>query len=60
MTQYDGDVRTFSEDGLAQVPELIADTRNALEELDSLLKSLRREPSQVLYRPVRDEIKVEN
>lgn len=59
MTNYNDDVRRFSEDGLAQVPELLDDTRDTLEELDNLLESLRRNPSQVLYRPAQNEIEVE-
>ncbi len=58
LSRHEGDLSTFSEDGLAQVPALINDTRDALNNFDRLLKSLERDPSRVIFRPVRDEITV--
>lgn len=58
LIRHEKDLSTFSEDGLTQVPALITDTRDALNNLDRLIKSLEREPSRVIFRPVRDEITV--
>lgn len=59
VTRHESDVRTFSEDGLAQIPVLVTKTRDVLTDLERLLDSLKREPSRVIFRPVREEIEVE-
>ena len=58
LVRHDDDIEAFGNEGLAQVPELISDSRKALEELEDLLSDLRREPSRVIYKPQRDEVPV--
>jgi hypothetical protein len=58
LERHDDDIEAFGEDGLAQVPSLVEDTRAALEELEALLKTLRRDPSRAIYRPVQQEVQV--
>lgn len=41
----------FMGEGLGQVPDLITDARATLREVEKLVRSLREDPSQVLYRP---------
>lgn len=58
LERHDDDIEAFGEEGLAQVPSLVEDTRAALEELEALLKTLRRDPSRAIYRPVQQEVQV--
>ena len=48
---HGGDVEVFMSGGLAQMPELISDTRAALRELEKLLQGLREDPSRLIYKP---------
>lgn len=45
----------FMSGGLGQVPDLIRDARATLREVEKLVRSLREDPSQVLYRPVEEQ-----
>lgn len=45
------DMEHFMAGGLGQVPDLIADARAALREIEKLMRSLREDPSRVIYRP---------
>ena len=55
----DQDVEVFLSGGLGQVPDLIADTRAALREVEKLMRSLREEPSRLIYRPAEDPAETE-
>jgi phospholipid/cholesterol/gamma-HCH transport system substrate-binding protein len=45
----------FMSEGLGQVPGLIDDTRTTLREVEKLMRSLREDPSQLIYRPVEQD-----
>lgn len=45
------DVRTFTRDGLPQIEALVRDTRSAAREFQQLSRSLREDPSRLLYQP---------
>lgn len=45
-------VEGFLSDGLGQVPDLVSDMRATLREIEKLMRSLRADPSQLIYRPV--------
>lgn len=45
------DLELFAREGLGQVPAMISDTRNAVRELEKLLRELRDNPSSLLYKP---------
>jgi len=55
----DSDMNAFLGDGLGQVPELVADARATLRELDKLVNDLRENPSTLVYKPVQKAIEVE-
>ena len=58
-TDNDQDVEVFLSGGLGQVPDLIADTRAALREVEKLMRSLREEPSRLIYRPAGESAETE-
>jgi phospholipid/cholesterol/gamma-HCH transport system substrate-binding protein len=45
------DMNEFLNNGLGQVPELVSDARDALREMEKLLKEIREDPSVLLYKP---------
>jgi phospholipid/cholesterol/gamma-HCH transport system substrate-binding protein len=45
------DLRGFTRDGLPELERLLRDSRAAAQELRDLARSLREDPSQILYRP---------
>jgi phospholipid/cholesterol/gamma-HCH transport system substrate-binding protein len=45
------DVRAFTRDGLPELERLLRDTRDAAAEVQGLARSLRENPSQLLYQP---------
>jgi len=47
------------EDGLGQVPALVADARTTLREIEKLVKDLRENPSKLIYKPNEDSVDVE-
>jgi phospholipid/cholesterol/gamma-HCH transport system substrate-binding protein len=55
----DADMNSFMEDGLGQVPALVADARSTLREVEKLVKDLREDPSALVYKPNEDDIDVE-
>jgi len=55
----DGDMNAFMEDGLGQVPALVADARSTLREIEKLVKELRENPSALIYQPRQDAVDVE-
>jgi phospholipid/cholesterol/gamma-HCH transport system substrate-binding protein len=46
-----GALRGFTQQGLPQVEALVKDARDAAREFEALSKSLRENPSQLLYQP---------
>ncbi len=59
VTDNDRDMQQFINAGLAQMPALIADTRNTMRELEVLLAELRENPSRLIYKPQSDPVIVE-
>ena len=55
----DTDMNAFMEDGLGQVPALVADARATLREIEKLVKDLRKDPSKLVYKPNKDAVDVE-
>lgn len=51
LEQHEADMSRFMEEGLAEAPALMGDTRAALRELDKLLAELKDDPSQLVHRP---------
>ncbi len=45
------DLRSFTRDGLPELERLLRDSRDAAVEVQGLARSLREDPSQLLYRP---------
>jgi len=55
----DKEMNAFMEDGLGQFPALVTDARATLREIEKLVKDLREDPSQLIYKPNEDAVKVE-
>jgi hypothetical protein len=55
----DRDMNAFLEDGLGQVPALVADARSTLREIEKLVRDLREDPSSLIYKPKQESINVE-
>ncbi len=55
----DAEMNSFMADGLGQVPELVADARSTLREVEKLIKDLREDPSILVYKPNEDDVDVE-
>jgi phospholipid/cholesterol/gamma-HCH transport system substrate-binding protein len=55
----DSEMNAFMEDGLGQVPALVADARATLREIEKLVKDLREDPSRLVYKPNEDTVDVE-
>ncbi len=53
-----GKVDVIMEDGLGQVPALVADTQMAIRDLKKLINELRDNPSLLLYKPNEDSVDV--
>jgi phospholipid/cholesterol/gamma-HCH transport system substrate-binding protein len=49
LAENQADVRGFTRDGLSQIEGLARDTRSAAQEFEALSRSLRDNPSQLLY-----------
>lgn len=52
------DVRGFTRDGLPQLEALLRDTRDAAQEFRMLSRSLRDNPSQILYQPASHGVEI--
>ncbi|NOR20284.1 MAG: MCE family protein [Xanthomonadales bacterium] len=55
----DTEMNAFMEDGLGQVPALVADARATLREVEKLIKDLREDPSVLIYKPNEDDVDVD-
>ncbi|NND45226.1 MAG: MCE family protein [Xanthomonadales bacterium] len=53
------DMQHFLDNGLGQVPDLVADARKMLREAEKLLKELRDNPSSLLYKPADASVELE-
>jgi len=53
------DMDDFLNNGLGQVPDLVSDARDALREMEKLMKEIRENPSSLVYKPADDSIRVE-
>ena len=51
------DMDEFLNNGLGQVPDLVSDARDALREMEKLLKEIREDPSVLLYKPADGSVK---
>ena len=56
---HEPDIKSFMSGGIAQTPELISDTREAVRELEKLLAEFRKNPSQLIYKPQSKPVVVE-
>jgi len=59
VTAHDEDIDQFVSNGLAEVPALIADTKATIRRLDKLVVELRKNPSQLVYKPQPEPVIVE-
>lgn len=59
VTAHDEDIDQFVSSGLAEVPALIADTKATIRRLDKLVVELRKNPSQLVYKPQPEPVIVE-
>lgn len=53
------DLDAFVAEGLREFPRLVAEARRSVRGLDMLLVSFRENPSQVIYRPQRNAVRVD-
>ncbi|NIP17115.1 MAG: MCE family protein [Xanthomonadales bacterium] len=53
------DMQDFMSGGLGQVPELVGEAREALREIEKLLRELREDPSSLIYQPDEDPVVVD-
>ena len=58
LTENRGALRGFMQQGLPQVEALVRDSREAAREFEQLAKSLRENPSQLLYQPVSSGVEI--
>jgi phospholipid/cholesterol/gamma-HCH transport system substrate-binding protein len=54
------DMNHFLDNGLGQVPELVSDARDALREMEKLLKAIREDPSSLVYKPADNSVPAGN
>ena len=55
----DEEITAFMQDGLRQVPALLENARVTLREIEKLVKDLREDPSQLVYKPNEEDVDVE-
>ncbi|MCU0759765.1 MAG: MlaD family protein [Steroidobacteraceae bacterium] len=53
VEENSGDLRSFTRDGLPELERLLRDSRDAAVEVQDLARSLREDPSQLIYQPPR-------
>jgi len=59
LLDHERDVSHFMEEGLAQAPALMSETRAALRDLEKLVMELQDDPSQLIYRPADTSVEIE-
>jgi len=52
------DVRAFARDGLPQIESLVRDSRAAAREFQQLSRSLREDPSRLIYQPALSGVEI--
>ncbi len=57
--EYEPEIDNFISGAIAQTPELISETREAVRELEKLLAEFRKNPSQLIYKPQSKPVVVE-
>ncbi len=58
VAENEGNVDRFAEQGLADLEQLLRETRRAVRNFDSLTESLERDPSRVIYRPAPSGVEI--
>lgn len=53
------DMQHFLDNGLGQVPDLVADARAVLREADKLIRELRENPSSLVYKPKDEAVELQ-
>jgi phospholipid/cholesterol/gamma-HCH transport system substrate-binding protein len=53
------DMQHFLDNGLGQVPDLVADARRVLREAEKLVRELRDNPSMLIYRQAEDAVELD-
>ena len=59
MTEHEGNVGRFLDEGLGEAPELMRETRQTLRDLEKLAAELRDHPSQLIHRPPADALEID-
>ena len=58
MGDNEEQMQHFIENGLGQTPDLIADARAMMRQLEKLLRQLQDNPSQLIHRPIEESLEV--
>jgi phospholipid/cholesterol/gamma-HCH transport system substrate-binding protein len=58
VAENEGNVDRFAEQGLADLEQLLRETRQAVRNFDTLTESLERDPSRVIYRPAPSGVEI--
>ena len=59
LQNHEQDVERFMEYGLAEVPALMSEARQAMRELEKLLKELQTDPSQLIHRREQEPLEID-
>lgn len=59
LRDHERDISKFMEDGLAEAPALMKETRQALRDLEKLVQELQDDPSQLIYRQAENSVEIE-
>lgn len=59
LSDHERDIGQFLEDGLAEAPALMIETRLALRDLEKLVQELQDDPSQLIYRQADNSVEIE-
>jgi phospholipid/cholesterol/gamma-HCH transport system substrate-binding protein len=58
VAENEGNVDRFADQGLAEFEQLLREARTAMRSIDTLSRSLERDPSRVIYRPAPSGVEV--
>jgi phospholipid/cholesterol/gamma-HCH transport system substrate-binding protein len=58
LANHEDDLGQFMEEGLAQVPALMNQTRESLRDLEKLVQELQHDPSQLIYRQADNSVEI--
>lgn len=59
LRDHEKDISKFMEEGLAEAPALMNETRQALRDLEKLVQELQDDPSQLIYRQADNSVEIE-